>query len=469
MKKFTVLTTVLFILAACQTPKNRDIASVEVPDAATEKLVDGVIIGDVISRQTLMAEVRTQIMTLAWTQQLQASVDLYLDTNKKPELQESELTCKLWDSYYAHHEAEDRLRDVQDLLLKKRNQAAYDWYLSIFRSTKSDTPAQIMAKAQIARLLQSEHQEACKDSTCLEFSKFPGKPKAAFDPFNDQEMLTFKNAFANKISIYTAASLKAMPKGDCFADSDRIPASDENNYDWKARNKTGFNLKPGEYIFTYDDGPHATYTMQLVDAWAKSGMAKPAFFWLGMNAKRYPKVVQQVRDQGFEIGVHTYSHADMRSLANATDKASVGKTNRSLFKKELESVSDKDFAEWRENMLDFQIYGAFDVIAKEVGDPSRVTKFRLPYGAGVRNDKIGKRLAKINVDHYFWAIDTLDWSDRNPLSLVDRIHKLMATTKRGIILFHDIHPQGVEASKILIQEFKAGKHGKVLDINDKAL
>jgi peptidoglycan/xylan/chitin deacetylase (PgdA/CDA1 family) len=469
MKKFTVLTGVLLILSSCQTPKNRDIASIEAPDAATEKLVDGVIGGDISSRQTLMAEVRAQIMTLAWTQQLQASVDLYLDT-KKTDLQGSELTCKLWDSYYAHHEAEDRLQEVQSIILKKQNQASYDWFLSIFRSNKADTPAQIMAKAQIARLLQSEHQEACQETKCLEFSKFPGKPSAAFDPFNDKEMLDFKNAFAKKISIYSTAALSAMPKGDCFADSDRKPSStDENNYDWKARNKTGFNLKTGEYIFTYDDGPHATYTMQLVDIWAKSGLAKPAFFWLGMNAKRYPKVVQQVRDQGFEIGVHTYSHADMRSLANSTDKASIGKTNRSLFKKELESVSDKDYAQWRENMLDFQIYTAFDIIAKEVGDPSRVTKFRLPYGAGVRNEKIGKRLAKLNVDHYFWAIDTLDWSDRNPLSLLERVHKSMASTKRGIILFHDIHPQGVEASRMLIEEFKANKHGKVLDINDKAL
>jgi peptidoglycan/xylan/chitin deacetylase (PgdA/CDA1 family) len=468
MKKILILSSVFFIISACQTPKVREIASVDTPDAATEKLVDGVINGEVSSEQNLLAEIRSQIMTLAWTQQLQASVDLYLDS-KKTELQESDLTCKMWDSYFAHHEAEHRLQEVQELLLKKQNQASYDWYLSIFRSTKADTPAQIMAKAQIARMLQSEHQEACKSTKCLDFTKFPGKPLAAFDPFNDQEMLAFKKTFVKKISKYSSAELKVMPKGDCFADSERTPASDENNYDWKARNKTGFNLKQGEYIFTYDDGPHATYTMQLVDAWAKSGLPKPAFFWLGMNAKRYPKVVQQVRDQNFEIAVHTYSHADMRSLANSTDKASVGKTNRSLFAKELANVSDKDYPAWREEMLDYQIYTAFDIIAKEVGDPSRVTKFRLPYGAGVRNDKIGKRLAKINVDHYFWAIDTLDWSDRNPLSLVDRIHKLMATTKRGIILFHDIHPQGVEASKILIEEFKANKHGKVLGINDQAL
>lgn len=471
MKNIITFIGIVLLFGSCQSIKDREIAS---DSDSTELLIDRLNQGDAQSEIALAAKIRGWLMTVAWTQQLQASFDLYLDSkinsssSSKADIQDSEVTCKLWESYYFYHEAEDSLQDIQKIFITKNIQSGYDWFLHLFGSTKADTPDQIMAKAQLIRMLQSSHKELCENKSCVEFLKFPGKPYAAFDPFNDQEMLDFKKKFAKKISIYTTDDINSMPLGTCI-DHDRKPSSDEvSTYDWKKRNKTGLGLKSGEYIFTYDDGPHVTYTMQLVDLWEKSGMAKPTFFWLAMNAQRYPDVIRQVRDRGFEIAVHSWSHPDVGALAKATSKENLGKVNRSLWAKEISSVSNVDFPTWREKMLDHQIIDAFQTVANEVGNSSKVTKFRLPYGSGVRNDKIGRRFSQLNVDHYFWAIDSLDWSDRNPASIVERVHKGMAISKKGIILFHDIHPQSVAATKLLIQEFKENKNGEILGINEKS-
>ncbi len=52
--------------------------------------------------------------------------------------------------------------------------------------------------------------------------------------------------------------------------------------------------------------------------------------------------------------------------------------------------------------------------------------------------------------HVFWNVDSLDWQDKDPASILARVKKLMAAEKRGIILMHDIHPQTVEAVKLLL-------------------
>ena len=53
--------------------------------------------------------------------------------------------------------------------------------------------------------------------------------------------------------------------------------------------------------------------------------------------------------------------------------------------------------------------------------------------------------------HVFWNVDSLDWKDKNPETILARVKKAMAAEKKGIILFHDIHPQSVEASKLVLK------------------
>jgi len=83
------------------------------------------------------------------------------------------------------------------------------------------------------------------------------------------------------------------------------------------------------------------------------------------------------------------------------------------------------------------------------------TYFRCPYGAcGGNGSNIRQMIANEGMVHIFWNIDSLDWQDKNPASIVNRVKRAMAVAKKGIILFHDIHPQSVEATKMLMDDWK---------------
>ena len=56
-----------------------------------------------------------------------------------------------------------------------------------------------------------------------------------------------------------------------------------------------------------------------------------------------------------------------------------------------------------------------------------------------------------------WNVDSLDWRDKNPQTIYNRVAKQMRAQSGGVILFHDIHSQSVKASQILMSEMSAGR------------
>lgn len=58
---------------------------------------------------------------------------------------------------------------------------------------------------------------------------------------------------------------------------------------------------------TFDDGPDPAITPFVLET-LRSFNAKATFFCIGENAKVYPKLVEQIRDEGHAIGNHSYSH-----------------------------------------------------------------------------------------------------------------------------------------------------------------
>ena len=63
-------------------------------------------------------------------------------------------------------------------------------------------------------------------------------------------------------------------------------------------------------------------------------------------------------------------------------------------------------------------------------------------------------IANAGMVHVFWNVDTLDWQDKNPQSILARTLKQMSAYKGGVILFHDIHSQSVIASNLLMAHMK---------------
>lgn len=64
---------------------------------------------------------------------------------------------------------------------------------------------------------------------------------------------------------------------------------------------------PAEVMLTFDDGPSVPYTGQILDI-LRAKNVKATFFLCGASAERYPELVRRIRDEGHEIGNHTWSH-----------------------------------------------------------------------------------------------------------------------------------------------------------------
>lgn len=73
---------------------------------------------------------------------------------------------------------------------------------------------------------------------------------------------------------------------------------------------------PGTVALTFDDGPHPTYTPQIL-AILKKYNVKATFFLVGMNAENYPELVKKIHDEGHVIGSHTMTHPMLTKISEA--------------------------------------------------------------------------------------------------------------------------------------------------------
>jgi len=183
---------------------------------------------------------------------------------------------------------------------------------------------------------------------------------------------------------------------------------------------------------TFDDGPHPENTLKALQLLAKYDM-KATFFMLGSRIDFYPDLVQEVFDQGHEIGNHTWNH------------------------KQLTKVSDKDIKE--------EIDSVNQRLEGIIGESATV--FRPPYGA--TNNHVESFLT---VPSVLWTIDTLDWKTKNPEAILAEIKENL---KPGaIILMHDIHATTIDALELVLpyleeQGYTSVEVSKVLEMKQGSL
>src|ERR1051326_5890065 len=60
-------------------------------------------------------------------------------------------------------------------------------------------------------------------------------------------------------------------------------------------------------FLTFDDGPNAEHTPQILDILQRYGI-KATFFLVGECAARHPEIVQRLQHEGHTIGLHTHTH-----------------------------------------------------------------------------------------------------------------------------------------------------------------
>lgn len=81
---------------------------------------------------------------------------------------------------------------------------------------------------------------------------------------------------------------------------------------------------------TFDDGPHKTYTPEILDILDEYEI-KATFFVVGDCCEKYPEIVQRAIDSGHEIGNHTYSHPKMYNRTTDVLISEIIKTENVLF------------------------------------------------------------------------------------------------------------------------------------------
>ena len=178
----------------------------------------------------------------------------------------------------------------------------------------------------------------------------------------------------------------------------------------------------GQYIaMTFDDGPSAKLTPQLLDI-LKARNMHVTFFVLGEMVKPHPEILKRALAEGHEIGSHSWDHPDLAKKSDDFVRSQLDRTR--------------------------------DEITAAIGQPVKL--FRPPYGS------LSKEQRRWIHDDYgytiiLWDVDPLDWKRPGPSVVEQRI--LEGTRNGSIILSHDIHPGTVEAmpdtfDKLLAKGFK---------------
>lgn len=161
---------------------------------------------------------------------------------------------------------------------------------------------------------------------------------------------------------------------------------------------------------TFDDGPHPSYTEQLLDGLKERGI-HATFFVTGEHAELHPDIIKRMQEEGHLIGNHTYSHIQLT------------KSNREKFKEELVRTNE---------------------VLKEITG-EEVEFVRPPYGSW---DKSFEK--ELNMFPVLWNVDPLDWCSGNVSCIVERI--VSKAGENDIILMHDYYDTSVTAALKAIDE-----------------
>ena len=217
----------------------------------------------------------------------------------------------------------------------------------------------------------------------------------------------------------------------------------------------------GRFALTFDDGPHETYTPQILDV-LKAYNVKVTFFVVTdrINARTLPILVRALKE-GHIIASHSIDHANSNEITEAAFKSSL---KTSLLK--VKAVYEAAGMDWE------SVY------------------FRYPYAAyGTRSDyhqmnvlqQVSQELFGDNcIQFAFWDIDTADWvADMTSADVAQNLkanfvggraydfesyrdargrllyRKVPLTItnplKGGVVLQHDIHEKNIEGTRLFLE------------------
>ncbi|MFD7442537.1 bifunctional polysaccharide deacetylase/glycosyltransferase family 2 protein [Streptomyces sp. NPDC059909] len=88
-------------------------------------------------------------------------------------------------------------------------------------------------------------------------------------------------------------------------------------------------MPSGTVALTYDGGPDPAWTPRLLDL-LKQHQAKATFFLTGTQAAAHPDLVRRIRDEGHELGSHTYTDANLAEVSGPRARLELALTQNVL-------------------------------------------------------------------------------------------------------------------------------------------
>lgn len=173
---------------------------------------------------------------------------------------------------------------------------------------------------------------------------------------------------------------------------------------------TVYTVNPNKKMvaLTFDDGPYAPVTNQILDCLQKYN-SRATFFVTGSRLNTYKDCLVRENKLGCQIGCHTYNHTTLTTASDATVQSEIKKTN--------------------------------DLVKSISGQTVKIV--RAPGGSV--NDRVKRLVAYPLVN---WSVDTLDWKSRNTDSVIANVKKSVGDG--SIVLMHDLyHSTGNAAVKII--------------------
>jgi peptidoglycan/xylan/chitin deacetylase (PgdA/CDA1 family) len=179
---------------------------------------------------------------------------------------------------------------------------------------------------------------------------------------------------------------------------------------------------------TFDDGPSAQYTPQVLDVLKDYGI-HATFFVIGRNVMKYPDFVKREIKEGHTVGNHTWSHPVMAPLES-------------------------------KKQLDFEIARTDSAIFHAAG--VHPTLFRPPHGWST--PWMVNTIEDMGYDVINWTVDPDDWKHPKANVIIKRVDHALG--KSAILLLHDGlemkedpgQENTVQALRQIIKDFKADNY-----------
>ena len=166
---------------------------------------------------------------------------------------------------------------------------------------------------------------------------------------------------------------------------------------------------------TFDDGPSPEVTPWLLETLA-AYQAKATFFCVGANAERYPGLLQQITDQGHQLGNHTQHHMAGWRVAPETYLADANRA------------------------------------AEAIPGPL----FRSPYGQ--LTPRLARALRSSGYEVIMWEVLSYDFDQQ--VDTAKALQKCLTGTRAGsIVVFHD-HPKALPQVKAILPSYLQQLHEK---------